>query len=502
MSKSQPVTNSESEQNRRPLITIPTNNPDDPGYLVATGTGFDGVVEFDSNGGTQCTGALLKTGRHILTAAHCFDINDAQGNDLPNLNPNPADYTIYFDLPSGRVVAKAKKIFVNPNWKANFNSGDDVAIIELEETAPKGAERYPIYTENNQIGQVITRVGYGVKGTGIGGEVPIELDPIPTKRKGQNRYDAGAEILNQLPNRENITPNTQLAYDFDSGLPANDAFGIEHGIRDLGLGIQEVGSSLGDSGGPSFINGKIAGIVSSGLQPITPGIDVTDKNDTSFGEYSIDTKVATYAGFILQTIVASSQGNDIFTGTDQNDTMNGFLGIDLLEGFAGDDILFGGKDSDQINGGFGNDLISGNIGDDQIKGDGGNDTLFGGQNVDSLNGGDGDDYLSGDLDQDFLTGGSGSDTFVLSNRSVTNDPNLADEITDFQAGIDRIALSTGLTESNLSLQSTTINQVPGVLIIDRTSNNHLAFVANITALSLQNSFVPVNFGNIGNISFV
>jgi hypothetical protein len=174
MSKSQPLTNSESGQIRRPLITIPTNNPDDPGYLVAPGTGFDGVVELDGNGGTQCTGALLKTGRHILTAAHCFDIaNDGQGNDLPNLNPNPADYTIYFDLPSGRVVAKAKSIVVNPLWNADFNSGNDVAIIELEATAPKDAERYPIYTENNQIGEVITRVGYGVKGTGMAGEVPL-----------------------------------------------------------------------------------------------------------------------------------------------------------------------------------------------------------------------------------------------------------------------------------------------------------------------------------------
>ncbi len=80
--------------------------------------------------------------------------------------------------------------------------------------------------------------------------------------------------------------------------PEHDALGVEFGIRGLGLGEREVGSSHGDSGGPSSIDGKIAGIVSSGWSPSVPGVDVTDENDTSFGEIFTDTRVSAYARFI------------------------------------------------------------------------------------------------------------------------------------------------------------------------------------------------------------
>jgi hypothetical protein len=52
--------------------------------------------------------------------------------------------------------------------------------------------------------------------------------------------------------------------DFDNGLAANDAFGAIFGISNLGLGLNEVGTAPGDSGGPSFINGRVAGVTSFG----------------------------------------------------------------------------------------------------------------------------------------------------------------------------------------------------------------------------------------------
>ena len=49
-------------------ITVAGVDPN--AYLVAPGTGFDGVVLFATNQGA-CSGSLLTGGLYILTAAHC-----------------------------------------------------------------------------------------------------------------------------------------------------------------------------------------------------------------------------------------------------------------------------------------------------------------------------------------------------------------------------------------------------------------------------------------------
>ena len=270
---------------RRPRISVPTDNPDDPAFLVQPGTGLDGVVAYGQGGAIECTGALLGSGRHILTAAHCFNLDET----TPNLNPNPAEYTIFFDLPSGRVPVSASRICIHPDWTADEDFNNDIAVIELSETAPEEADRYALYLEADEMGQVIQRVGYGQKGTGNTGEVE---DTNPTKRVGLNRYDVIADTIFNLNLGSDINPGTQLVYDFDNGLPENDVFGQFLLIRDLGLGELEVGSSSGDSGGPSFIDGKIAGIVSYGFVPRVFGIDVTPENDTSFGEAFADCGVS------------------------------------------------------------------------------------------------------------------------------------------------------------------------------------------------------------------
>src|SRR5262249_37729163 len=62
---------------------------------VARGAGFDGVVRIIEPG---CTGNLLTTGRHILTAAHCLTDNSGVIDqpsvtvrfEMPSRNGNPA----------------------------------------------------------------------------------------------------------------------------------------------------------------------------------------------------------------------------------------------------------------------------------------------------------------------------------------------------------------------------------------------------------------------------
>ncbi len=152
--------------------------------------------------------------------------------------------------------------------------------------------------------------GYGLTGTGTSGEI---LGTTGTKRHGENRWEA---LLDQIDSTES---HNLLVYDFDNGNPANDALGALLGIHDTGLGLAEANSARGDSGGPNFLDGKIAGIVTGGAG--VPATDVTPITDSSFGEISFDTRVSAYATWI-DAVVASGGGaefivNQITTGMQQ-----------------------------------------------------------------------------------------------------------------------------------------------------------------------------------------
>ncbi|UVC10372.1 hypothetical protein IHQ71_07140 [Rhizobium sp. TH2] len=72
----------------------------------------------------------------------------------------------------------------------------------------------------------------------------------------------------------------------------------------------------------------------------------------------------------------------------------------------------------------------------KIRGENGNDYLFAGRGDDVLNGGDGADFLSAAGGRNQLTGGAGADVFQF---HLTEDYSYSN-ITDFQKGIDKIAL--------------------------------------------------------------
>ncbi|CAN7428593.1 calcium-binding protein [Rhizobium sp. LjRoot254] len=72
----------------------------------------------------------------------------------------------------------------------------------------------------------------------------------------------------------------------------------------------------------------------------------------------------------------------------------------------------------------------------KIRGENGNDYLFAGRGDDVLNGGGGNDFLSAAGGRNQLTGGAGADVFQF---HLTEDYSYSN-ITDFQKGIDKIAL--------------------------------------------------------------
>ncbi|KAF3890066.1 MULTISPECIES: trypsin-like serine protease [Nostocales] len=277
-------------ENRQRYITA-----GDPAHsVVNVGTGFDGVVDLVIKTDSEtfgCSGSLLTSGRHILTAAHCF--TDGYQNVIAN------SIQAFFDLPTGSTSIKSANLFIHSDWTDNFSRIEgDIAIIELVSEAPIAAERYDIYRGTDEVGKIGVKVGYGYSGNGNEGNVSWD----GLKRVGKNIYDAPGEILSTLPQLDTFAfPGAVLAYDFDNGLAANDAFGFHFGISDTGLGLDEINSAPGDSGGPTFINGLIAGVTSFGTcygYPNCSGSDIDSTLNSSFGEISGDTRVSTYANWI------------------------------------------------------------------------------------------------------------------------------------------------------------------------------------------------------------
>ncbi|WP_422824939.1 calcium-binding protein [Thalassococcus sp. BH17M4-6] len=185
-------------------------------------------------------------------------------------------------------------------------------------------------------------------------------------------------------------------------------------------------------------------------------------------------------------------GIENLTGSDHDDRLYGDIGANVLEGGLGNDSLYGSNGDDSLNGGYGGDLLDGGSGidtasyagsaagvlvslysgiarygdaagdslvgienltgsdhDDRLYGDIGANVLEGGLGNDSLYGSNGDDSLNGGGGSDFLDGGPGSDTFVFGQGSDQN------EVPNFEDGSDLVALSGGITYSDLTISSIT-----------------------------------------------
>jgi hypothetical protein len=154
--------------------------------VVARGGDFDGVVALNG-----CTGSLLPTSRHIISAAHCVDNDGTTGT----LGADAAD-NVLFEMSRGgnpvdiNIPVPAAFIAVNPGWQGanNIGSGNDVIILRLTDQvnsainrhliAPFGAQRYAIFPGNNEVGQNYTIVGYGETGTGATGEQSDEVQRV------------------------------------------------------------------------------------------------------------------------------------------------------------------------------------------------------------------------------------------------------------------------------------------------------------------------------------
>lgn len=159
----------------------------------------------------------------------------------------------------GSKYYKTKKILKNPKLLPNASelqwNGWDLALIELEKPVIdiQPAVRY---RGRNELGKVITKIGYGYWGDGKSG---LKTPRVAGRLGGNNTVDAVGGIYEGRTFTDDV-----LVCDFDS--PETDT------LNKFGSSLPlefEIGGSKGDSGGGVFINNnghqELVGIVSGAL---------------------------------------------------------------------------------------------------------------------------------------------------------------------------------------------------------------------------------------------
>lgn len=256
------------------------------------GEGYDGVVRV-SVAAFYGTGVLLYDGRAVLTAAHLFDDSGSAAS-------------VHFATAAGSQTIAASRVEPLASYDAHGNN--DLALVWLSTPAPRQAERYELYRADDEIGKAFAMVGYGVPGNGTSGKLD-GYSGLPLRQKASNEFDADVGTLKSyLGASMSWTPTagTQLVADFDDGTTTHDAFGrlIDH--AGTGLGADEGLITSGDSGGPAFIDGKVAGIASytARLARNSADPDIDGEANSSFGEIASWQRVSAYQQWIDQSIRA------------------------------------------------------------------------------------------------------------------------------------------------------------------------------------------------------
>ena len=258
------------------------------------GEGYDGVVRV-AVGGYYGTGVLLYDGRAVLTAAHLF------------AGSTSGSASVYFETTAGSQTLASSRITPLPTYDPTHGN-NDLALVWLSSSAPVTANRYSLYRGSDEIGQTMAMVGYGTPGTGDMGTLTT-YSGSPLRLKAGNQFDADAATLKSwLGSAMSWTPTagTQLVADFDNGASAQDALGRLISRTGTGLGQDEGLIAPGDSGGPAFLSGQVAGIASytASLEKDGAAPDIDGAINSSFGEIGAWQRVSHYQQWIDQSLRA------------------------------------------------------------------------------------------------------------------------------------------------------------------------------------------------------
>lgn len=267
--------------------TVPPASTGNPLHLATNAQGYSGTVgllmTYADGSGFVCSGALT-AGNRIVTAAHCVSdgYDNGPGGKAAGLVSTRAffsDGTVadphFYSSPPGVTSVEVAGYSIHSGYTGEVIDQNDIAVLTLASPAPDYAQVYDLYTDDI-MGATFNVAGLGNRST-IGGAAGVDIDPATgrpragtgRRRQGDNVYDlrlgeffTGTGTCNGQP----CTADFEFSYlsDFDNGLANNDTHCLVFG-RCSALQALEVSTAGGDSGGPSFINGRLAAVTSYGL---------------------------------------------------------------------------------------------------------------------------------------------------------------------------------------------------------------------------------------------
>ena len=286
------------------------------------------IMEYSNGDRFICSGSVMADGRSIATAAHCVSGGAGTANPLKTTvhfyNGNPDERAV---TPGASETRSVTAYFVHPEYTGEVIDQNDIAILRINKEAPASAQRYDLFTTNDLTGTQFNVAGYGTRSTtgGNNGNTPPFGARTGFLREGDNIYDYAwgdarfQGFFTDVIAGENFFGTADIEFsfisDFDNGTQAQDqsrrianALGLGPIGNTLfpinfGVGAREVGIAGGDSGGPGFVDGKLATINSYGLTFGTNFGDFGGGLNSGWGEFSGYVPVYIHTDFIATTAV-------------------------------------------------------------------------------------------------------------------------------------------------------------------------------------------------------